>query len=1242
MAPTSSPNPYVGPYPFTATDALFGRDTETRQLLSRLIADRVVMMYSPSGAGKTSLIQASLLPRLREMGFLVRPLIRINLDLSPGKNNHNRYLLSAMTSVRGVTGPGHMAIDGIGSSFADYLEQISDRGADHKVEVLVFDQFEEILTLDPTDDDSKRQFFEQVGVALADPSRWALFAMREEYVAALDPYRLPVPGRFASTFRLGLLHREAAVEAMVGPAREAGVEFERDAALVLADQLRVMKVQHPDGRVTEKKGPAIEPVQLQVVCRRLWDQPRADSTRITVSDVDALGDDARALVDDSLGDFYSAQVGQVAVESPTPERLIRRWFGATLISQSGVRLTVLREPESTGGLDNATVDALIDARLLRQDWAGGRAWIELSHDRLVSPVLSQNEAWFAAHLHPVQRGAVAWEPTRSDSLLLRGPDYADAVAWLEESEPQLLPIEEEYLNASKELADQERRDRRIRQVIAGLLAIAIVAAIFAWRSAERARDQEVLATSRQLSAEATAESTRGDIGLLLALEAAEALEAADLDPTLEVKGAVMTTLEKNPAAAKYLHGHTAPVVSVEFSPDGSLVATGGEDRTIWLFNVESGAPLPGMPLRGHEAPVFGLAFNPDGSILATSDDSGSVLLWDVQSQARIADPWLAGDGRVRALAFHPSEGHLLAAGGADGSISIWDTRDLEPTEVVPIRGHEKDGQAREVRSIDFSPDGSLLVSGGDDGQVRLWDAVTGRPIGSPAGDHNAFVRAVDFNPLPDRRTIASAGNDETVILWSWDAESGLSRTLGLGGEELPEMMGHTERIYGLAFAPDGNLLASASRDGTVLLWDTRTGERYTYANEQMSSPLSAHRGAVRDLAFSQSAGISEPVLATASNDRTVILWETLRRQRLGARLETGTFTLIALAQHPELAQFASAVDETSVQTWDAGTLQRVGDPMPGHTGTIRTLTFDWAGDLLASGGDDCQIRVWTLETSDLMAILDGHTARVTSVAFAPDGENLISAGKDGNVLRWDLETTQAQLMVGPGSPDQSTRDCESGLTTAETSSDDELSVEDPFPAAVWFTPDGEWLVAGWNDGSFRVWPWRDGEVGDMSAIAPHDLIAMPRHLGTDGTAVAVEGDEILVWSLSANWTPLDEPGEPRLRIVSPDTTGIAMGPSGTIVSAGLDGGFHLWDLASGSPVGEPVPTGARVNGIVSFENPPALVTAGEAGTLIRWNLDFEHWLSLICPIANGNLEEDQWEYYFPSQPYRDSCPTPGP
>src|SRR5262245_37700742 len=205
-------NPYVGPRSSTTGETLYGRDRETYKLLNLLIAERIVLLYSPSGAGKTSLIQAALVPQLREEGFVVLPVIRVSAEppmartestglrteldmttdrsvlspqssvLSPQSSALNRYVLSALLSLEeGLPAERQLPLDQLaGISLADYLTQReAELGGGDSV-VLLFDQFEEVLTVDPTDVAAKHAFFQQLGAALRNRRRWALFSMRED------------------------------------------------------------------------------------------------------------------------------------------------------------------------------------------------------------------------------------------------------------------------------------------------------------------------------------------------------------------------------------------------------------------------------------------------------------------------------------------------------------------------------------------------------------------------------------------------------------------------------------------------------------------------------------------------------------------------------------------------------------------------------------------------------------------------------------------------------------------------------------------------------------------------------------------------------------------------------------------------------------------------------------------------------------------------------------------------------
>ncbi|MFN8159416.1 MAG: hypothetical protein U0R52_00005, partial [Solirubrobacterales bacterium] len=235
-APPDSPYvPYVGPRPIPANRALYGRERELRRLLDLLIPERIVLLYSPSGAGKTSLIQASLIPALREKELLVRAPIRVNVD--PGivlgdDRPVNRYVLSTLVSLdeEPLDGRRRSPEELAGLDLDTYLEETRPKVGERQPEVLIFDQFEEILTLDPIDLAAKEELFRQLGHALRDPWRWALIAMREDYIAALDPYLPLLPTRLRARFRLDLLGERAAREAMQRPAEDVGYTFTDEAA----------------------------------------------------------------------------------------------------------------------------------------------------------------------------------------------------------------------------------------------------------------------------------------------------------------------------------------------------------------------------------------------------------------------------------------------------------------------------------------------------------------------------------------------------------------------------------------------------------------------------------------------------------------------------------------------------------------------------------------------------------------------------------------------------------------------------------------------------------------------------------------------------------------------------------------------------------------------------------------------------------------------------------------------------
>ena len=254
-----------------------------------------------------------------------------------------------------------------------------------------------------------------------------------------------------------------------------------------------------------------------------------------------------------------------------------------------------------------------------------------------------------------------------------------------------------------------------------------------------------------------------------------------------------------------LAGHSGPVFSVAFSPDGKILAGGG-NTSMRLWDMATRRPI-GHPLTGPTGGVISVAFSPDGKILAGGGGAQGVRLWDVGTGHQIRNHLTGHTGPVGSVAISP-DGKTLAGAGAHG-VRLWD---LTTGRQI---GDLLTGRTNWVGSVAFSPDGKTLAGGGGyDGlrsRVWLWDMDTGRPIGHRLTRSDGGIGSVAFSP--DGKTLASGGISGPVRLW--DVATG--RPIG------HPLVGHTGPVSSVAFSPDGKTLASASVDGTVRLWDVATG-----------------------------------------------------------------------------------------------------------------------------------------------------------------------------------------------------------------------------------------------------------------------------------------------------------------------------------------------------------------------------------------------------------------------------------
>ena len=506
-------NPYAGPRTFQEDERhlFFGREREARELLQLALTgqDRLVLFYSQSGAGKSSLLNTRLIPDLEARNFEVLPIGRLSGESPMGLKISDIYIFNLIRSLiaREVDVSdlsrlslleflGHL----VQTEFGYYYdpEQTSNQKASRTPRrMLIIDQFEELFSTHPEAWQQRDDFFNQLGQALQEnPALWVVLAMREDYLASLDPYAHLLPGGLRVRYYMQRLGPEAALQAIKGPVENIR-PYAPGVAEKLVDDLRAMRIIVPDGTIDFHPGQHVEPVQLQVVCFGLWDNLSPDGKEITAQDLLEVGD-----VQESLGRHYQRRVAEVASAKLVKERIIRDWIEHRLIGPGGVRVLVVREQAGkSGGLDDDVIQSL-QSDLVRAEVRGGNIFYELTHDRLVEPILANNKRWFEEHSSPWQRQAALWhDQYRNESWLLRDQALIEVEEWATSNLDEITELEVEFLEASRKqqaefkLNEQARSAQRLRRFVAvvGVLAfIAIVAAVAAlWFAVQTQATSEI-------------------------------------------------------------------------------------------------------------------------------------------------------------------------------------------------------------------------------------------------------------------------------------------------------------------------------------------------------------------------------------------------------------------------------------------------------------------------------------------------------------------------------------------------------------------------------------------------------------------------------------------------------------------------------------------------------------------------------------------------------------------------------
>jgi WD40 repeat protein/serine/threonine protein kinase len=598
----------------------------------------------------------------------------------------------------------------------------------------------------------------------------------------------------------------------------------------------------------------------------------------------------------------------------------------------------------------------------------------------------------------------------------------------------------------------------------------------------------------------------------------------------------------------------------------------------YLKSLSRAAP---RELRRHQGIVFEVAFSRDSRRLASAGGDRTVRLWDVATDSELLV--LRGhDGPVYGVNFAPTEAHLASAGG-DGTVRIWDLSTGQPVQV--IRAHRGI-----VYSVCFSPDGRRLASAGADGAAKIWDLASGRERHHLRG-HTEAVFGVTFRS--DGQQVATASADGNVRVWD-------ART----GRALHVLSGQTGAVMGVAYSPDGTRLASASGAGMVKLWNSDTGT--------LLRSLEGHAGVVYGVAFSPDG----QRLASAGADRTVRLWIP----------ETGQELLALRGYGDAVWNVAFSLDGRRLASAGGDGRIRLISPMAAndqtdtslmtlraHKNVVRCVAFSPNGRRLASGGGGI-IRIWDVESAQIVRSLRGHAGVVFALDFSPDGTRLASAGGDGTVRIWNASTGEELQSLRPNplfsltsvaySADGKRLVSAGGggvirVWNAETGAET-LTIQSHASStfSVAFSPDGQRLASAGGDGSVRVW---DSETGrPLPGPRGHGNQCFSVGFSPDGRSLASVGTD----STLEIWDAQD--GQERSFPLGGGQYGhaLAFSPEGsTIATADAAGIIKLWDTATGRQTQIIHAHTGAILGVAFSPDGQRLASCGWDRTVKVWNLD---------------------------------------
>jgi WD40 repeat protein/cellulose biosynthesis protein BcsQ/energy-coupling factor transporter ATP-binding protein EcfA2 len=1149
-------SPYRGLLSFRESDApfYFGREDEILLLRSAVEKNSLTALVGPSGSGKSSLVHAGLLPNLR--ASKVKDFWQM-VSMRPGP--HPIFSLASCLNrlLDPEAGPevemsAVERLAGLLMKRAESLESISVKASQQAGKIspllLVVDQWEELYTLAQDNQAETERFVEEI-----------LAATRSNWVSVLILFRGDFYGRVMehrelrrrlqgdSLISLQDMSPDDLRRAVVEPARKVGFSFDDG----LVDKI-LQDLEHQPGQLP----------LLEFVLTRLWDERDERRRKLLNSSYESMG---------RLRGALAREADEIA--RTLPEEEVRHLFLRLVRVEEDAPAT--RRRAHLGELDpraREVASRFIEGRLLVTGWDSrtGEEIVEIAHEALVHHwrrlrAWQEEDRAFLIWRDQLDHDVAEWmDSGKKDGFLLAAGPLQVAEFWFGKHANNLSAEAHAYIRLSIEKREREERLRRFFRSAAVVLVVTLLALV---GTVVYLRAVKKSARSAALAAEASRLADRKlDLALLLALQARK------VKPTAE---ALVTTLSLTAGNSSLRHFLRHPqavgqqatreeILAVAFGP-GGLIATGGEGR-ISLWDAKMGI-LHGKPLEiGESEQVVSLAFSPDGFLLASGSDTGGLIrLWDIR-EGRELDP-IRVDGSAQNLTFNPSA--ELVAWSTHSGIYLWDLAREALVMHFPTPSSQEQGNwfsslafrsagglvaamangrlweagrgpqlqpfaevGNSVMGVAFSPDGTLLSAGTS---FQRWELSSGRPIGKPCSlltGPNDEVISATFSQ--DRRFVASSHIDRKIRIWDVSKSEGCSLVATLSG--------HSGFIWSMAFGGgrQGKRLSmiSGGQDGDVIFWEINPQE------PSFSIPLGARSPVgLATLAVSRDGSL----VAVGDSVGQVTLYDGKTRARLDGKSSRNRRPIFQMAFSGDGRTLATGGPESHVLLWDVaqrdlrvGSLLRAG----GGEDSIRSLAFSQDSTWIAAGTKNGKLLVWNpaagntpalppqkLQAEPVVAMAfvteTGWFSQLFPILQRKQKELLVTGGSDGRLTLWDLEGGRK---FDPG-------------IVAHSQAITSLAAR----------PDGL-LASGSLDRSVRLWRLDNG-------LRPEDTLflgwnIMDLDLSPRGELLAAAADnEIVLWNLKTRVSlgnAFQAPGSIR---------SVAFDPNEKILFLGGKGIAAWWNLS---------------------------------------------------------------------------------